>query len=229
MSRLLQSLSRALTTPSSEPKSEALGEHFIGGQGVTEPVYVIGGFMRSGTSMMMKALEAGGMDAKYRASRDEMKNRFADEHYDPNIGGLYELERADYQKPDFPRGYEGKLIKALQMGPGRMKVMPGGIRVVFMRRDPEEQRQSYQAFFGQDGFTVDQINQRVAESLEACYNRRDTSVLELWYANVIEQPRATFERVRAFLGVPLDIDAAVAVVDPQYYRFRKEELEAGIV
>lgn len=194
-----------------------------------KPVYVISGFMRSGTSMMMKALEAGGMEACYRQSRDEMKNRFADEHYDPNIGGLYELERKDYLKPDFPRGYEGKLIKALQLGPGRMKVMPGGIKVVFMRRDAEEQRQSYDAFFGQDAYTAKGIEERVKDSLDAIYNRRDTTCLELWYANVIEHPRESMERVQTFFGADLDIDAAVSVVDPQYYRFRLDELEVGIV
>ena len=112
-------------------------------------LYVVSGFMRTGTSMMMKALEAGGMDACYRQSRDEMKNRFADEHYDPNIGGLYELERGDYQKPDFPKGYEGKLIKALNQGIPKMAVMPE-IRAVFMRRDAEEIRQSYMPFLGRN-------------------------------------------------------------------------------
>ena len=76
-------------------------------------IYVVSGFMRTGTSMMMKALEAGGMDASYKQSRDVMKDHYADEYYNPNIGGLYELEKQDYQKWDFPRDYEGKLIKAL--------------------------------------------------------------------------------------------------------------------
>lgn len=178
--------------------------------------------------MMMRALEAGGMEACYRASRDEMKARFADEQYDPNIGGLYELERRDYQRQDFPRGYEGKLIKCLQMGPGRMRVMPSGIKVVFMRRDPEEQRQSYDAFFGQNAFTVEEIERRVRDSLEAIYNRRDTACMELWYANVVEQPWEHLARVATFFGVNLDLDAAAAVVDRQYYRFRREELEVGV-
>lgn len=194
-----------------------------------KPVYVVSGFMRSGTSMMMKALEAGGMEAVYRQSRDVMKNRFADAEYDPNIGGLFELERTDYQKPDFPHGYEGKLIKALRMGPGRMAVTPGGIRVVFMRRDPEEIRQSYMAFFGRSDFTVEQIEADVGRSLVAARNRRDTRVLEVWYRGVVENPRLWFERIRKFYGVPLDVDAAAAVVSDEWLRYRKEELEVGVV
>lgn len=194
-----------------------------------QPLYVVSGFMRSGTSMMMKALEAGGMEAVYRQSRDVMKDRFADAEYDPNIGGLFELERADYQKPDFPHGYEGKLIKALRMGPGRMAVMPGGIRVVFMQRDPEEIRQSYMAFFGRSDFTVEQIETDVERSLVAARNRRDTRVLEVWYRGVVENPRPWFERIRKFYGVPLDVNACASVVSDEWLRYRKEELEVGVV
>jgi hypothetical protein len=185
--------------------------------------------MRSGTSMMMRALEAGGMEACYRASRDVMKNRYTDEHYDPNPTGLYELERKDYAHPEFPRMYAGKLIKALQMGPAHMRAMEGGIRVVFMLRDPEEQRQSYMAFFGGQAPTADQIAQRVERALEAAKNRRDTTVMEIEYSYAISNPRHTFLRVASFFGVDLDIDKATAVVEPVYYRFRREELEVGIV
>lgn len=191
------------------------------------PVYVVGGFMRSGTSMMMKALESGGMTACYRQSRDEMKARFADAHYDPNVGGLYELERADYLKPDFPRGYEGKLIKALRMGPARMAVMPGGSRVLFMRRDAEEIRQSCMAFFGSAGWTVEGIESQVLQSLESIRNRRDTELMEVPYRDVVESPVEWFARIRDF-GFPIDADKAAAIVSDQHLRYRRENLEVGI-
>lgn len=193
-----------------------------------EPVYVVGGFMRSGTSMMMRALEAGGMTACYRQSRDEMKARFADAHYDPNVGGLYELERTDYLKPDFPRGYEGKLIKALRMGPARMAVMPGGSRVLFMRRDAEEIRQSCMAFFGSADWTVEGIESQVRQSLEAIRNRRDTEVMEVPYRSVVEHSAEWFARIRDF-GFPIDAEKAAAVVSDQHLRYRRENLEVGIV
>lgn len=193
-----------------------------------QPVYIVGGFMRSGTSMMMRAMEAGGMDACYRLSRDEMKNRFADVHYDPNVGGLYELERADYLKPDFPRGYEGKLIKALRMGPARMSVMPGGLRVLFMRRDAEEIRQSCMAFFGSADWAVESIESQVRQSLEAIRNRRDTELMEVPYRAVVESPVEWFTRIREF-GFPIDVEKAAAVVSDQHLRYRRENLEVGIV
>ena len=58
-------------------------------------LYIVSGFMRTGTSMMMKALEAGGLEAAYQQSREAMRKRYADEHYDPNVGGRYELRRRD--------------------------------------------------------------------------------------------------------------------------------------
>lgn len=192
-----------------------------------EPVYVVSGFMRSGTSMMMKALEAGGMTAVYRQSRDEMKNRFADEHYDPNIGGLYELKRQDYLKPDFPRGYEGKLIKALRGGPGRMQVMPS-ILVLWMTRDAEEIRQSYMAFFGRSDFTVEQIEQDCKRNLQMARNRRDTRVMEVSYRGVVEDPEGWFKRIHNF-GFHIDEVKAAAVVSDEWLRYRREELEVGIV
>lgn len=192
-----------------------------------EPVYVVSGFMRSGTSMMMKALEAGGMTAVYRQSRDEMKNRYADDQYDPNFGGLYELERQDYLKPDFPKGYEGKLIKALRSGPGRMSVMDEGIRVLWMTRDPEEIRQSYMAFFGKSDFTTEQIEADCARNLALAKNRRDARVMEVPYRAVVETPAAWFRRIHNF-GFHIDEKKASEVVSDEWLRYRKEELEVGV-
>lgn len=179
--------------------------------------------------MMMKALEEGGMDAVYRQSRDVMKNRFADEQYDPNIGGLYELEKRDYRALDFPRGYEGKLIKALNLAIPRMNVMPDGIRVVFMRRDPEEIRQSYLAFFNRNLSNVEKLNQNMENVLACIRNRRDVLSLDIfWYRKVIEEPLRHFQSLMDH-GWPVDPSLAAGVVDPQYCRYRIEGLELGVL
>lgn len=192
-------------------------------------LYVVSGFMRTGTSMMMRALEAGGMEACYKQSRDVMKNRFADAHYDPNVGGLYELERQDYRKPGFPRGYEGKLIKALNMGVPNMTVMPAGIRIVFMRRDAEEVRQSYDAFFGRQVQNIDHLDKRMEDIIARIRNRKDVaSVHVFWYRDVVDNPLGHFARLQAD-GWPMDARTAAEMVDPCYCRFRREELTVGII
>ncbi len=192
-------------------------------------LYVVSGFMRTGTSMMMKALEEGGISASYRQSRDVMKNRFADDQYDPNIGGLFELQRQDYRKPNFPKGYEGKLIKALNMGVPRMDVMPDGIRVVFMKRDPEEIRQSYDAFFGKSLRDVDAIKKSMDSNIKRIQNRKDVKSLDVfWYRDVVKEPKKYFQILKDH-GWPIDVVKCVAVVDPKYCRFKKEELTVGII
>lgn len=190
-------------------------------------VYVVSGFMRTGTSMMMKALEAGGMDVCYKQSRDEMKDKFADKSYDPNVGGLYELEREDYQKLDFPVGYQGKLIKALAMGVPRMLPMNDGIRVVFMRRDPEEIRQSFMAFFNKN-IDVENLDERMEYIIRRIENRKDVKSVDVfWYRKVIESPQKYFVILREH-GWDIDIEKASLVVDSKYCRYKAEDLTVGI-
>ena len=191
-------------------------------------LYVVSGFMRTGTSMMMRALEAGGLEASYKADRDKMKNHFSDAHYDANIGGLYELERQDYKDPNFPRSYEGKLIKALNIGVPRMVVMPKGIRVVFMRRDKEEIRQSYDAFFGQQ-INVENLDERMERTIETIKNRKDVLSCDIyWFREVIDKPYEHFVELKRHHW-PIDVDKCVDMVDPKYCRFKLEKLTVGIV
>ena len=194
-----------------------------------EVTYIVSGFMRTGTSMMMKALEAGGMKAEYKQSREEMRKRFADENYDPNIGGLYELERQDYKRLRFPAKYKGKLIKALNMGVPQMSPMPDGIRVVFMRRDEEEIRQSYQAFFGQELAMGNHFQKRMDDIIAKIRNRKDLLSLDVfWYRDVIENPKKYFQILKKH-NWNIDIEKAVSVINPKYYRFKKENLIKGII
>jgi len=192
-------------------------------------VYVVSGFMRTGTSMMMKALEAGGMVASYRQSRDVMKNRFADEHYDPNIGGLYELELKDYREFGFPRKYCGKLIKALNQGVPRMATMKDGIRVVFMKRNLEEIRQSYDAFFGRQLQDVVKLEEMMNDITDRIRNRKDVLSLDIfWYRDVVENPLKYFKILKD-KGWDIDYKKSATIVDPKYYRYKLEELTVGVL
>lgn len=44
-------------------------------------IYIVSGFMRSGTSMMMQALIAGGMQASFSTQRNQFANNLADDYY----------------------------------------------------------------------------------------------------------------------------------------------------
>ena len=110
-------------------------------------IFIVSGFMRSGTSMMMRALEAGGLEAAYDSSRDVMNDKFGDDNYKINPGSFYEILPMKYRGLNFPLDYRGKLIKVLLWGLTNMWVHE--YKIVFMLRDFEEIRQSWEAAFAQ--------------------------------------------------------------------------------
>lgn len=158
-------------------------------------IYVISGFMRSGTTMMMKALEAGGMDAAY--------------HDD-----LYELYKTEYEEWDFPKKYDGKLIKALAPGVLGMSVMPE-IKIVFMRRDVDEIVESHNSYLPQF-LSRDHLDDCIERTVEQLWNRKDVvSIDEMWYRDVLKYPKEHF----MMLDWPVDVESAVKMVDPELCHF----------
>lgn len=194
-----------------------------------DTLYIVSGYMRSGTSMMMRALEAGGMETVSRESREEFRRKFSDDKYDPNEGGLFELSQEDLKAADFPQKFKGKLIKCLVGGPlFKMCVMPQ-IKIIFMRRDPEEIRQSFQAFFNQSMFIPEKSFTDYMEKVVAVLrNRRDTEVVVLNYREVVENPVKYFAELKE-QGWPIDPEKSALVVNPKLHRFRKENITPGII
>lgn len=190
--------------------------------------FIVSGFMRHGTSMMMQALEAGGLDAAYDESRNQMNEQFGDDYYKPNEGGFYELKPKDYKAIDFPRAYEGRLIKCLFGGMAQLQ--PGNYRIIFMLRDFEEARQSYEAFFHQKApFQKEEVFLAHRDrALGILRQRRDCRVFALQYREVLEHPLFWFRYLKWFGGFPINPKKAAAVVDEKRCRFRREELEEGI-
>lgn len=172
-------------------------------------IYVVSGYMRSGTSMMMRCLEAGGLEAVYSRKRDaDMNARWGDDSgYVPN-DSYYELDAAAYSSPDFPMVYEGKLIKCL-IG-GLIRIPPSEYRVIVMRRPAQEIALSLEAAFGDVPPQVETGNfdGHMDRMVAVLRDRRSfASVDEVWYADAIRDPRAVFSR----LGWPIDIDRAAAI------------------
>jgi len=186
--------------------------------------YIVSGYMRSGTSMMMHALEAGGLEAAF-ADREYLNRRHGDIHYKPNPDGFYELTRREYSQPGFPRMYDGKLVKVL-MG-GIPRIAAGDHKVVFMRRDYEEIRQSYEAFFDSKmQLSEDAYYQRVEDTLGILRVRGDVQLDVFNYRAVVEVPLLTFAQLN-YNGWPIDGVKAACVIDEKQCRFRREELAIG--
>ncbi len=194
-------------------------------------IYVVSGFMRTGTSMMMACLEAGGIPAVFNSDRDTMNTRFGDKHYKPNEGGFYELKRHQYFEPGFPQMHGDHVVKILWGGLNRVCVGEHKYKIVFMYRHPEEIRQSFEAFFGNN---TPLVCERTMEPDAPYYaamkvpvniakQRRDIELVEFNYRDVVREPRIAFDAL-VNDGWPIDPEAAAAIVDSKLCRFRLENL-----
>lgn len=182
-------------------------------------LFIVSGFMRSGTSMMMRALEAGGLEAVYSTRRDEEMNaRWGDADYKPN-DSYYELDAEDYLRGDLGERYEGKLVKCLWGG--ALRLAPGDYRVVFMRRPASEIRISLMAFFGSDYAATQfpDLDKAMDGAVAVLRDRKSfRSVDEIRYHDVLIDPLKVF-RGLAENGWPIDPDKAAAVPSHTKARF----------
>ena len=192
---------------------------------ISEPVYVVSGYMRSGTSMMMKALEQGGMNICYSKEKDRiLENRFAQGEYHPNPEGFFELGPREFESPNFPSEYQGRLIKALHW---RLKLLPPYFyRVLFMLRDPLEIKVSYLKMFRQrPPFVLEKYQEFVDETLVLLARRGDMAVTTVWHHHMMENPRAVLENLKSE-GFPItDCEQASKAVNPGLYRSKTTDLE----
>ena len=193
-------------------------------------IHVVSGLYRSGTSAMMAALIAGGMPAAWSEHRNELAAAHADDKYHPNRGGLYEINLKEYGGLRFPLDYQGKLIKVMLWGLDSLAVNPEGYRVIIMRRDPEEIRQSYEAFFqGSKCPPLKEYTERIERARAMLENRRDVQSVSVvsYREHLVAKPEQTMIGLRGS-GWPIDPLESAAVIDPEQYRFRLERLTVGI-
>ncbi len=185
------------------------------------PVTIVSGLPRSGTSLMMQMLSAGGLPALTD------HQRAADED---NPRGYLEFERVKRIKQD--RAWldeaRGKVVKMvhlllLDLPPDR------SYRVVFMRRNLAEVLASQRKMLERQGkrgaamspeqltkLFEDQVN-KVTRWMAAQANFRS---IEVHYHELVADPASHAKRLNEFLGGNLDEAAMVSAVDPSLYRNR---------
>lgn len=185
-------------------------------------VSIVSGLPRSGTSMMMRMLEAGGVPALTDALRE------ADED---NPKGYYEFEPVKKTKEDaswiddaYNRGV--KLVYLLLYDlPDSHKY-----RVVFMKRKLEEVIASQNIMLDRKGQHGGQLDDRkmielfeghLAKIEEWLTTKDNFEVLYVDYGQVLSDPASQAPAIAEFLGGGLDIDAMAGVVDPSLYRNRR--------
>lgn len=186
--------------------------------------YIVSGYMRTGTSMMMHALKEGGMELVVDKSREKMNTTYGDNVYKPNHNGFFELTPDTTKKESFPEMFFGKTMKILP--PDIFNICDGNYKVLIMQRDKEEARQSYEAFFKNYNVYFDYEGEM--KKLEKfCKERDDIDYLILQYKDVVFNPKKAFGKIKEF-GIPIDVEKSIKVIDPNKYRFRIERLIPGI-
>jgi hypothetical protein len=185
-------------------------------------VTIVSGLPRSGTSIMMQMLEAGGITLLV----DEIRKADAD-----NPRGYYEfqrvkrLEEGDY---DWLTEADGKAVKVIS---ALLEHLPGTYhyRVILMTRRMEEILASQKKMLARRKEPVDAISDEKMARLFHKHFREveawlqaqpNVSVLNVDYNELVTEPRRHALRVNEFLGGSLDVDKMVGVVDPELYRNR---------
>jgi hypothetical protein len=187
------------------------------------PVYVVSGLPRSGTSMMMRMLEAGGIEPFSDGERSADID---------NPEGYYEFERVkDLEKdPDrsWVRQARGRALKVISF---LLRHLPddNAYRIVYMRRHLDEVVQSQDKMLDRlgnaaPGADVEAMkeayrNDIVAARLHA-RKRPNMEMIEIHYAKTIADPAAAARAVNAFLGGHLDEAAMAGAVKGELYRNR---------
>ena len=184
-------------------------------------ITIVSGLPRSGTSLMMQMLDAGGLpvlsDGERKADTDNPK-------------GYLEWERIKQlpKDPSLIAEAEGKVVKVISQ---LILSLPAGheYRIVFMQRPLPEVLKSQDEMLRRRGNTDSNAD---TSALEEAFQRHlievnkwlagkaNVRVSRVHYHRVLREPKAVAEEIAAFLQMPLDINAMVGQVDGSLYRNR---------
>jgi len=189
-----------------------------------EKIAVVSGLPRSGTSMMMRMLEAGGLEVLTDNIRTADKD---------NPRGYYEFERV--KQLDHDTGWledaKGRVVKIISQ---LLQELPAGCtyKVVFMHRAMDEILASQRRMLVRRGEDTDKISdeqmaalfRKHLERVEGWLDQQPNfDVIHVSYNEVLAHPEEEAKRVNAFFDDDLDVGAMAKVVDPTLYRQRHED------
>jgi len=184
-------------------------------------ITIVSGLPRSGTSMMMQVLEAGGIPVL----ADDIREKDED-----NPKGYYEFEPVKKTKedPSWVSTAQGKAVKVVYR---LIYDLPGEYpyRLIFMRRNIDEvlasqkvmlQRSGKRGAKVEDNKLAQLFKSELSEFDQWIVSQKNFSILSVHYKDMINSPKNQCERINSFLSGVLDVDASAAVVDPALYRKR---------
>jgi len=200
-------------------------------QGVSSPdiaplsgsLIVVSGLPRSGTSLLMQMLAAGGVSIL----ADEQRTADAD-----NPRGYFEYEPVRRLLRDSTWTYAAR-GKAIKIVAPLLAALPADLacQVIFSDRDLDEVLDSQDRMLlrrSQPATLTPERRERlkkeyrriVDQARTALVHRPATRLLVFDYSAAIADPRGMANKLNSFLGGGLDIAKMAAVIDPELYRNR---------
>jgi len=180
-------------------------------------VIIVSGLPRSGTSMMMQILQAGGI----AVLTDNI--RMAD---NSNPKGYYEYEKVKSLVKETAWLAEAK-DKAVKVIAHLLRFLPPeyNYKVIFMQRDIYEVVSSQQKMLGRSSETYPLV---IAQSFE-----KELEKVQVWqtkepnidliyvdYSKIVKDPYPVLEQINSFLNHHLDVENAAKVIDGSLYRIK---------
>lgn len=188
---------------------------------IDKPLIIVSGLPRSGTSMVMQMLAAGGISPFTDSAREPDEN---------NPKGYYEHESVKRMGQDWSWLGEasGKAVKIIaQLLPRLPEKVP--CRIVMVQRDMNEILRSQADMLersAKEGAALapDRLSEVFRSQLAAVerwlIRRPHTAVLALKHEHILANPRAAAEQLAKFVNQSLDVTAMAAAVDLSLYRSR---------
>lgn len=186
-----------------------------------QPVIIVSGLPRSGTSMMMRMLAEGGLPV----ITDELRRPDED-----NPNGYFELEVVRQLREGdstWLRGANGKGIKVIS---SLLEFLPQTYqyKIIFMERDTREMLASQKKMLEHRGeqarISDEEMEQQFHYHLAAIkpwlVRQPNMDVLYVKYNVLLAEPERFCDQIAGFLELPLDQRRMLTVPNTQLYRNR---------
>jgi predicted AlkP superfamily phosphohydrolase/phosphomutase/tetratricopeptide (TPR) repeat protein len=196
---------------------------------LSESILVVSGLPRSGTSMMMQVLQAGGVSIVSDEFRPADESNMAGYHEDQRVTRLH-LDNS------WVPSIKGSAVKVVAPLVRHLPLIPElSYGVILMLRDIPEILRSQQDMLARLGHAPNTLSteqiaaawQEQIRTLRRLLAARNIPVLPLEYRQCLLDPHGTAEAVQRFINLPLDTAAMVQVIQPALARQTRIGSSAG--
>ena len=186
---------------------------------MSEPIIIVSGLPRSGTSVMMQMLDAGGLPLYFDDQRQADVN---------NPKGYFESQSVKNlnQNHSFLNKAENKVVKIVSH---LLTSLPNTFcyKIIFMQRDLQEIIESQNKMLARmdadakipDNYTLKKTYiKHLAQIQKWLDNTKNADHIFVSYNKLLESPKKHSEIISKFLQQNLYVDKMVSAVQPSLYR-----------